>query len=32
MMSVRILMDVMEGRSQTHKITLEMELVNRETI
>lgn len=32
MMSVRILMDVMEGRSQTHKITLEMELVNRETL
>lgn len=31
-MSVRILMDVMEGRSQTHKITLEMELVNRETL
>lgn len=32
MMSVRMLMDVMEGRSQTHKITLEMELVNRETL
>ena len=32
MMSVRMLVDVMEGRSQTHKLTLEMELVNRETL
>jgi hypothetical protein len=32
MMSVRILVDVMEGRAQTHKITLDMELVKRESL
>lgn len=29
MMSVRMLVDVLEGRSQTHKVTLDMELVER---
>lgn len=32
MMSVRMLVDVLEGRSQTHKVTLDMELVERETL
>jgi DNA-binding LacI/PurR family transcriptional regulator len=32
MMSVRILVDVMEGRAQTHKITLDMELVKRQSL
>ena len=32
MMSVRILVDVMEGRAQTHKITLDMELVERQSL
>lgn len=32
MMSVRVLVDVMEGRAQTHKITLDMELVERQSL
>ncbi len=32
MMSVRMLVDVLEGRSQTHKVTLDMELVERGTL
>ncbi len=32
MMSVRMLVDVLQGRSQTHKITLDMELIERETL
>ncbi len=32
MMSVRMLVDVLEGCSQTHKITLDMELIERETL
>lgn len=32
LMSVRMLVDVMEGRLQTHKITLDMELVERDTL
>lgn len=30
--SVNVLTDVLQGRVQTHKITLDMELVNRETL
>ncbi len=30
-MSARLLLDVLNGREQTHKITLEMEIVERET-